>query len=902
MQGPQPSWYSQTPDEVLAALQTSHQGLSTTEAAERLRLHGANTIETGRQISLWAILLRQFTSPLIYILLVAALVTLIIQHWADAIVISAVLVLNAVIGFVQEYRAENAMQALLRLVSPTAVVVRDGREHELPSKDLVPGDFILLESGALIPADIRLLRSTMFIVDEAVLTGESGPVSKSLEPLSPDSPLAVADQENMAFLGTTVTSGRGAGIVVATGRATQVGAIAQEMRHTVRAETPLQSRMAHFGRWISLLILGTSTIAFAAGLALGEPLTEMFLVAVALAVSAIPEGLPVVMTIALAVSVRRMARRHAIIRRLAAVETLGSCTIIMSDKTGTLTKNQMTVQGIVAGGFSYTVAGSDQDVDGGLYRDGTRADVAQDEPLRLTLETGLLANEASLYEEDGDFVGRGDPTEVALLVAGAKAGISRQTLLTDYPLVSEIPFESERQFSATIHRREDEEYVFVKGAPERVVAMCDTWMTTEGLLPIDVAMIANEAQQMAEQGFRVLAMATGKGEQVGMQAKTGSPSGLTFLGLQGMLDPPREEVAQALRACNQAGIRVIMVTGDHATTAATVAEKIGLRDPEKVFTGAELEAMSDSELERALPSVSVYARVSPSQKLRLVMLLRGLGHVVAVTGDGANDAPALKAAHIGASMGIVGTDVAKEASDMVLTDDNFATIYAAVEEGRTAFSNIRKAAFFLISSGAGELVAILAGLALRMPLPFLPAQILWLNLVTNGIADVALALEPGEQREYRNPPRDPKAGVISRLLVERTAVVGVLLAVGTLGVLAIELRDGASLGYAQVSALTTMVMFQTFHAGNCRSEEVSVFRINPFSNPLLLFGVFGSFLVHLGALYFPPTQFLLNLEPLTLESWMRIIPISVSVVGVVEVHKLVRRPKVKASGAEFSSV
>ncbi|MDO8530956.1 MAG: HAD-IC family P-type ATPase [Dehalococcoidia bacterium] len=887
-----PQWHTLSSAEVLTALGTSGRGLSRQEAAARLVRYGPNIIRRGGGVNPWAILFHQFASPLIYILLVALGVTLAIEHWVDSIVIGAVVVLNAVIGFTQEFRAENAMQALLALVSPRARVVRDGRDDEVDGKSLVPGDIVLLQSGALVPADLRLLVCTRLNVDESPLTGESLSVTKSPEPLDVSRSIPLGDRKNMAFMGTTVASGRGVGVVVATGGGTQVGSIARDLRRTTRAETPLQARMAQFGRLTGIAVLGASAAVFALGIALGEPLSHMFLVAVA--VSAIPEGLPVAMTIVLAVGVHRMAKRNAIVRRLAAVETLGSCTVIVSDKTGTLTENQMTVQEIFAGGRRYVVTGAGRSLEGNVLVDGAPARVEADMPLYLTLQAGALTNEASLRVEDGGVLAHGDPTESALLVAAAKAGLSHDDLLLRYPRLAEVPFEPERQFSASVHMDGGRERVMVKGAPERVLEMCGTWMTPEGPRPLDRDAMATEAMRMAEQGFRVLAMAYGEGADAAALARAGAPEGLMFLGLQGMMDPPRQEAARAVAACKRAGIRVLMVTGDHAATAAVIARRLDIDGASgDVRTGAELEAMSDDGLAAVLRRVSVYARVSPVQKLRIVDLLRRQGHIVAVTGDGVNDAPALRSAHIGAAMGLSGTDVAKEASDIVLTDDNFATVYAAVEEGRTSFANIRKVTFLLVSVGVGELITILTGLALGLPLPYLPVQILWLNLVTNGIQDIALAFEPGEPEQGSKPPRDSNEGILSGFLGERLLLVGAVLTAGTLGIFVWELTHGATLAYAQVAALTTMVVFQNFHVGNCRSEEVSVFRKSIFSNRFLLLGVLGALAVHLGAMYFSPIRFLLGLEPLSLDSWVRLVVVASSVLVAVEVHKIARRPRAR---------
>ncbi len=884
-------WYAISAEEVLVNLHTCGEGLTSEEAKSRIGQYGLNAIEKGQSISRWVILLHQIKNPLVYILLAAMAISMVIQHWSDAIVIAFVVVLNSAIGFFEEYKADTAMQALINLTAPRAMVRRDGREIQIESNQLVPGDIVLLEAGAVIPADLRILRSRGLQVDESMLTGESLPELKTADRIA-DEKVTLADQHNMAFMGTSATSGAGTGVVVATGHETQIGTIAGDIRDTEAIETPLENRIRRLSKLLAFVVLVVSAFILIVGLAKGNPLNEMLLTAISIAVSAIPEGLPAVMSIALAIGVRRMAKRHAVIRRLPAVETLGSCTLILTDKTGTLTQNQMTVQKIWADGTMFDVTGNGLQLDGQVRKDEHKIDVDEESPLYMTLLAGVLATEASMDIEGDTVVAKGDPTEVALLVSAAKAGVNENDLLRSYPRIDQIPFDHIHRFSATIHRRNGAEITFVKGPPERVLQMCDGLMNFNGKQDLDGDRIIGEAQAMAKEGLRVLAMAVGEGPNVARTTRSEDPLGLTFVGLQGMMDPPRPEVIDAVAACHQAGIRVIMVTGDHPVTASVIAQKVGLSLDKRVETcsGPEIEAMSDTELGQTLDRVSICARVSPSQKLRIVNTLRKRGEIIAATGDGVNDAPALKSAHLGIAMGCSGTDVAKEASDMVLTDDNFATIYSAVEEGRTSFANIRKATFYLVSCGSGELAAVAGSLFLGMPLPLWPAQILWLNVVTNGVVDIALAFEPGEEEEYQKPPRDPKEGILSRLILERVVVVGLVLAAGTLGIFGWERAGDSDLDYARVAALTTLVVFQVFHATNCRSETQSVFRMNPFTNWILFVGLIGSLAVHIGAMYFSPTQSLLRLEPLTLTTWLRIAMISCSIIAVVELHKLIRRP------------
>ncbi len=876
-------WHATDVDDVLTALETDRDGLSEETASRRSDEYGPNRIERGEVTNPLRILLHQFTSPLIYVLVVAFVVTVLIDHVTDAVVIAAVLVINATIGFTQEYRAENSMAALASLVSPKARVRRSGRIGEIDSVDLVPGDVVLLESGSIVPADLRLIETTDLRLDSSILTGESVPVSKSAIPVPSDSP--VGDRSSVAYMGTAVVSGRGVGVVVGTGTETQIGRIAGEMRQTERAATPLQRRMHRFGNAISVGILAAGLVVFLVGLTQGLPVGDVFLLAVAIAVSAIPEGLPVVMTVALAVSVRRMASRNAIIRRLPAVETLGSCTTILSDKTGTITQNRMTVSRAWTADGTVELAGSNPHAD---------IELTPGRALHETLLAGVVANEASLDTGDGTAIG--DPTETALLVAGRRAGIERQELLADHPELGHRPFESDRRYAAAAHDFDDGVRTYFKGAPERIVEMCDAQLTDSGPVPLDRDRALDRAGALADDGLRVIGMARGEGVSTDHE----EPTGLTFLGFVGMIDPPRDGVREAIEACRRAGIRVQMVTGDHPETARAVAATVGI-DAERVLTGREIETLSDAALTDALRETAVLARISPTQKLRIVSLLQADGEIVAVTGDGVNDAPALKAAHIGAAMGIAGTDVAKEASEMVLTDDNFATIYAAVEEGRTVFSNIRKATSFLLATGVALVLAILAAFGLAItgvipreaagafPLLVLPAQALWLNVVNNGIQDVALAFEPAEQEQFTRPPYDPDAGFLSTLLLERTVLVGCYLSVLAVGIFWWELSSGTSLPVAQTAALTMMVVSMAMFVGTCRSETRSIFGKSPLSNPLLLVGTVVAVSVHVGAIHFGPTQFLLGVEPIALETWLKILLVAPSVVVLVELHKWVRR-------------
>jgi magnesium-transporting ATPase (P-type) len=928
-------WHAAEPTEVARRLDTDvDTGLGAEEVDGRLERHGRNELAEDPPPSPLLVVLRQFKSPLIYILLAATVATIALAEYLDAAVIAAVLALNAVIGYTQERKAEGAVRALMGLVVPHARVVRDGSEAEIDSRDLVPGDVVLLEPGSRVPADLRLVATTTLQIDESLLTGESLPVHKSTTVVDADTSLA--DRADMAYTGAVVTSGRGRGLVVATGESTELGSIAELVRGEQILETPLQQRMGRFATVIGLVVGVAAVVVFVSGMLLGETASDMFLTAVALAVAAIPEGLPVVFTITLALGVRRMAHRNAIIRRLPAVETLGSTTVIGSDKTGTLTENRMTVRlvsvmgegGASPDGHRFALIGADPqsgfelDVsDGGSAGgNGHGADVGQYPALAETLRGGVLANEADLVgnrnhdETDADphadphadtaqFMG--DPTEIALLRAAVGAGFDLAEERRRHPVVAEIPFESEHRYSAVFCRVADHGndvdadtgvhagpvVVYVKGAPERVVEMCTHMMIGHERVPIDREAASAIAHEMAAEGLRVLGVARGDlAAAPADRERPDEPSDLVLAGFQGMLDPPRVGVKEAIATCHHAGMRVAMITGDHAVTARAIAVDLGIAHvDDEVLTGADLARLDDEELAERVQRVSVYARVAPEEKLRIVESMQSRGDVVAVTGDGVNDAPALRAAAIGIAMGQSGTDVAREASDMVLTDDNFVSIAAAVEEGRVTFDNVRKVTFFLVSTGVASILAITVGVWLQWPLIMLPAQLLWLNLVTNGLQDVALAFEPKEEGVLDRPPRRTDEGILSGMLWQRSAVAGAVMAAGALVMFRWELDRTDSLTAAQTAALTTMVIFMALHAGNSRSESRSLFTVSPLTNPFLLVATTAAVGVHVAALYLPPTQFVLRIEPLDGATWLRILPISVAIIVAMEIDKAVRR-------------
>jgi magnesium-transporting ATPase (P-type) len=882
----QRAWHALPADEVVDHLDTDvDAGLSGQEAQRRLDHYGPNTLVGEEETPWWRTLLSQFQSPLIYILMIAGLITVILGEYIDAGFIAAVLVLNASIGFHQERQAEKSVRSLMELVSPEARVVRDGDEEVVAADTVVPGDVVLLEAGTRVPADLRLASVVSLRLDESLLTGESAPVDKVTAPVAEDAP--VAERTDMAYDGAAVVSGRGRGIVVATGQATELGQIAEQMRETAELRTPLQDRMDQLAKIIGLVIGISVALTFAAGLGLGFGLGEMFLVAAALAVAAIPEGLPVVVTVALALGVNRMAKRQAIIRHLPAVETLGSTSLIGSDKTGTLTENRMSVQSVWADGQRYEPDAEGVPAD---LRDAQPTEVPEPaaEPRVLAQLAGVLANEARFRRtDDGADVG-GDPTETAFLVDAARHGFGPEQCRQRWREEAAIPFESERRFSASFRGFDGEHYVFVKGAPDRVLQMC-TEFAGEGVT--DEQQVHEAVNQMARDGLRVLATAYRRIGRAPDPESPPEPQGLTFLGLHGLYDPPRVGVAEAIAGCQRAGQRVIMITGDHADTARAIAWQIGIvsdRDA-PVLTGVDLDDLSDEDLPESLAHTSVFARVSPQHKRRLVDAGHALGHVVAVTGDGVNDGPALKSADIGVAMGLGGTDVAREASDMVLTDDNFVSIHDAVEEGRITFDNVRKVTFFLLSTGLGTFIVVPISIFLGWPLIMVPAQLLWANLITKGLQDLSLAFEPGEPDVLDQPPRRRKEPVITVAMWWRTILTGAVIGAGTLWMFHWAAQAGLTLEQQRTVALTTLVVFQAFHLFSSRSERRSVFAMSPVSNRFLVLAQAGALLVHIGALYLGFTQFILRVEPIPLEAWGWIVLVSVSVLVAIEIDKLVRR-------------
>ncbi len=889
------SWYQVGIKEVLHKLNTSEKGLSSEEAKRRIEKYGVNRLAEEEKINRLKIFIHQFASPLIYILIIAGVITLAFKEFIDAGVIFAVVILNSIIGYLQEYKAEQSVRALKKMLVPRAKVLRDGIEREINSEELVPGDIVLLYSGIRVPADIRLIHAVELKIDESILTGESLPVEKHSHAIKEEN-LTYGDQKNMAFMGTIVVSGRAKGVVVETGMNTVFGRIARGIKEAETVKAPLQDKIQKFANLVGIFVVIASVALFVMGLIIGEPIKEMFMTAVATAVAAIPEGLPMVVTVTLAVGVMRMARRHAIVRKLHAVETLGSTTVICTDKTGTLTKNEMTVKLIYDGKNIYEVEGSGYEPKGRILHNGLEVDLKKDrEALIETLRIGLLCNESTIFQENGEYKLEGDPTEGALIVSAMKAGLNRVEEEKKYELLETIPFESERGYMATLHRHKGEKVLFIKGAPEKIIDLCRRNIWGEEINRKEIHSIIN---RFAKEGMRVLAFALVKVpkeiEEITCKEieQCYAVDGLTFVGLQAMIDPPRPEAIEAIKGCKRAGIRVVMITGDHAITAKAIGAMLGIGDEKsEVLTGKDLEKITDEELYEKVKTVSIFARVSPEHKLKIVQKLMAQGQIVAVTGDGVNDAPALKAAHIGIAMGKGGTDVAREASDMVLTDDNFASIFNAVKEGRIVFDNIRKVTFFLIPTGLASILSIIGAVVSGLPIPYLPAQILWINLVTNGLQVIALAFEPGEKGVIERPPRPPEEGIMSRVMIERTIIVGLLISLGVAYTFNHALAQGESLETARTVAVTTMVFFQFFQAWNSRSEFESIFRINPFSNTFLFAGLLIATAAQIAFIYFPPLQWVFRTEPISTEQWYTIMLIALSVVVVVEIDKWLRRRK-----------
>jgi len=882
--------YALSIEAVRAELQSpaDDRGLTSLEAAARLARHGPNTLPAPERVTLGKIVIHQFRSPLIYVLLAAAAVALALRDVVDAGFILLVLSINAALGASQEWKAERSAAALQDLLKIKARVRRDGADRTIVAEQIVPGDIVLLESGNRVPADLRLTHVTALEVDESFLTGESVTVHKHTRVVAPDA--SVGDRRNMAFAGATVMAGRAIGLVTATGVTTQVGEIALRVSGEPNAKPPLVVRMERFAQQVSIIVMAACALLAVFGIARGMPAAEVFFLAVALAVSAIPEGLPVAVTVALSIATSRMARRNVIVRRLTAVEGLGSCTMIASDKTGTLTVNRQTVRAIsLPAGPTLAVSGEGYSDQGAVKQhDGAALESTVADLATHLAWTAVRCSEGQLEQKGERWIHGGDAVDVALLALGYKLGQDPGEVRDPSVVVAELPFESERAFAATFYRRDGTVQVAVKGALEKILHRCTGMRTAHGVVAVDVAAVEAQANAMASQGQRFLAIAEGVCESdVGHTVTAANLPALTLLGLVGLIDPPRPEAKQAVADCRAAGITVAMVTGDHPRTSYAIAQELGIAtDASQIVTGHELaEAGNGSPAFIALVTRGrVFARVAPIQKLEIIEALQAAGHFVAVTGDGVNDAPALKAGNIAVAMGS-GSDVTKDTASLIITDDNFASIEAGVEEGRFAYDNIRKVTYLLISTGLAEVVLVLASLLLGLPLPLLAVQLLWLNLVTNGIQEIGLAFEGGEPDVMQRPPRDPRERIFNEQMIRQ-----VILSSAAMGAISTAyfwalLQMGATEESARNQLLMLFVLMQNVHVFNCRSENISAFRIPLARNRILAVGVLVALGVHIASTYIPLMQRVLRTQPLRFEQWAYPLVLALTVLVLMEFYK-----------------
>lgn len=880
-----PAWHTLPVDIVLSHLSSARRGLSEVEVDHRLTLYGPNELQAVDRVSPWAVLLGQFKNVLIIILLIATAISAFVGHGVEAIAIGVIVLFAVVLGFVQEYRAERAIEALRRMAAPTVTVIRDGREIEIPAHRLVPGDLILLHAGDKLAADARLIESVNLQVDEAALTGESVPVEKNTEPLAGED-LALGDRNNMVFAGTIATYGRGRAVVVGTGMQTQFGRIAQMLQSVESGKTPLQKNLDKVGRVLALAALVVVAAIVAMGMLRGQPLLEMFIFGIALAVAVVPEALPAVVTISLAIGVQRMAKRNALVRRLPAVETLGSTSVICSDKTGTLTRDEMTARKLYTLERTLSISGSGYEPEGQFSLDDSTVEPSSQE-MEL-LRAAALVSDAHLIRNDADggWHIKGDPTEGAMIVAAAKAGVNKDDLDLQLPRIGEIPFTSEAKRMTTLHSNAHGPIAYAKGAPETILDSCSRQLTGQGEVALVTAQrdaILAAVQEMAGEALRVLAVARKAGATLG-----DAEHDMTFLGLLGMIDPPRPEAKAAIERCEHAGIRVVMITGDHPLTAQAVARELGLFKAGRAATGAELEDTSDEDLERDIETIDVFSRVSPAHKLRVVTALQERGHIAAMTGDGVNDAPALKKANIGIAMGITGTDVSKEAAAMTLLDDNFASIVAAVEEGRGIFENIKKYLMFLLSSNIGE-IGLMAGATIAaLPLPLTAVQILYVNLATDGLPALALAVDPPEDDLMKRPPRAAHTGVFSRPVVMLMTIGGLWSTAVNLAIFTWALQSGRSTAQAMTMTFVSLVLIQFFKAYNFRSDRRSILH-RPFANKWLNIAIFWELGLLVFVVLFPPMHEPFGTYALSLNDWLIAVCASLTISPVLELAKWCER-------------
>lgn len=892
--GTSPPWHSRATGETMAALATGASGLSVDEARIRLETGGPNRLPEPPRAGAVARFLRQFNNLLIYVLLGAAAVTAALGHPVDTGVILAVVLVNAIIGFVQEGRAEEALAAIRGMLAPEAHVLRDGRRRDVPAEALVPGDLVILEPGDRVPADLRLMLANGLRIQEAVLTGESVPVEKTTEPVAEDA--ALGDRRSMAFSGALVAAGGGRGIVVATGPATEIGRISGLIQSVETTTTPLLRQMNVFARTVTVAILILAAAILGFGVLVADmPFREIFMAVVGLAVAAIPEGLPAILTVTLAIGVQGMAARKAIVRRLPAIEALGSVSVICSDKTGTLTRNEMTVASVATARRAFGVSGAGYAPHGGIEHDG-REVTPGDYPLLMELAAGAaLCNDAELVEKDGEWTISGDPMEGALVTFACKAGLDPAALRAANPQADAIPFDAAHRFMATLHHdHEGNAAVHVKGAPERILSMCSTQhREADGAGPIDPDWWYDRALEIAERGQRVIAIATRRmPSEVGSLRFEDVEGGLTLLGLVGLIDPPRDEAIAAVAECRAAGIRVKMITGDHAGTARAIARQLGLEQADSALTGAEIDTLSAEELRARVRETDVFARTSPEHKLRLVEALQAGGEAVAMTGDGVNDAPALKRADIGIAMGRTGTDAAKEAAAIVLADDNFATIAAAVKAGRTVYDNLKKAILFLLPVNGGESLALIAALLLGLTLPITPVQILWVNMVSSVVLAMALAFEGAEPDIMRRPPRPADEPILSRFVLWRVVFVSLLFCVGIFGMFTLAQARGATLEEARTVAVNTLVVMEIFYLFSVRFLNTTSLSFGAVvgTKPVLV-AIGAVTALQLAFTYAPFMEAFFDTRPLSLAEGLMVLAVGPVLLLVLEVEKRFTRPR-----------
>lgn len=878
-------WHTLSSAEVMAQLGVdAPRGLSDADARNRLNQFGPNELQAAPRASALQMLIEQFKNILILILLVAVGLSALLGHGVEAAVIGVIVLFAVLLGFIQEYRAERAIEMLREMAAPTATVIRGGDERDIPARELVPGDIILIHAGDRIPADARLIESINLQVEEAALTGESLAVEKQTAPLAGDD-LAIGDRKNMLYAGTAATYGRGRAVVVETGMKTEFGKIAQLLQTVETGETPLQQNLDKVGHALARAAMVVVVVIVGLGLVRGQPLFEMLIFGIALAVAVVPEALPAVATISLALGVQRMVKRNALIRRLPAVETLGSVSVICSDKTGTLTKDEMTVRKIFVAGQMLSVSGAGYEPTGIFSNNGST--VTPDGTLARLLSAGALASDARIVRNgDNTWHIKGDPTEGAMVVAATKAGLGKPQLDAQFPRVNEIPFTSETKRMTTLHALPNGLVAYSKGAPEIILDSCAYQMTATGVMPLDTASkaaVVATAHQMARDALRVLAVASKPTATLASAERE-----MTFLGLLGMIDPPRPEVKAAIQTCEQAGIKPVMITGDHPLTAQAIARELGILKTGRVVTGAELEALSDADLERVVEEIEVYARVSPAHKLRVVTALQNNRHLVAMTGDGVNDAPALKKADIGVAMGITGTDVTKEAAAMTLTDDNFASIVAAIEEGRGVFGNIKKYLMYLLSSNIGEIGLMAGASLLGLPLPLSAVQILYVNLATDGLPALALAVDPPEKDLMRRKPRDPRTGIFTRPVVTLMTIGGVWSTIVNLSLFTWALGSGMSTAEAMTVPFVSLVLIQFFKAYSYRSDRHSILN-QLFANKWLNRAIAWELILLVLIVYLPFLHEPFGTFSLPLVDWLLVIGVAFTVVPVLEIAKWMER-------------